>query len=293
MTLAELQKILRAADPRAVLVPPRILERIILDAHGIRGPARTVPHRKIHVVDRQTLFRYAEQADLDLEPDQLLPDTVILLARPPAERLSELERSNVLLTFWRRLFHATIHLALDAAAPGGDPLAGDAVRDRIDAIGRAEFEEVRAVLAQDHYLPPAATDRAVYVEFAAVFLETQYFAAGLLPAMFPGLRDPAGVGRLLRADVPADDLFARARLAEAPDPSAAESGSEETETESHERYWLLVRGAERASLAGNAVKAAILRTRAWRIAPAALAPETRDLALADLRRLTDRLATAL
>jgi len=50
-----------------------------------------VPHRMCFVVDRQTLFRYADQSDLDLEPDHLLPDTVILLIRPDAEELGDLE----------------------------------------------------------------------------------------------------------------------------------------------------------------------------------------------------------
>jgi hypothetical protein len=317
MTLAELQRALRAADPRAVLVPPRILERIIVEAYDLRGPSAGVPHRKCHVADRRTLFRHAEQADLDLEPDQLLPDTVILLARPPAEELGDLERSLALLKYWRLLFHASVHLALDrgpahfpgsAAAPGlaagGTAAGGDrdacgddrlspaALADRVAAVGRTEFEEVRAVLTQDHFLLPSATDRAVYVEFAAVYLETRHFAAALLPGLFPGLRDPAAVDAMLAADVDADALFARTRLAGAADPVAAgDTGADKAE--SHAQYWLLVRSAERASLAGNTVGAAVLRNKAWRIAPAAQSQETRDLALADMRRLAERLAAAL
>jgi hypothetical protein len=292
MTTAELQRTLRAADPRAVLVPQRILDRIILESQTLRGGPRTVPHRYCHIVDRQTLFRHAEQTDLDVAPDQLLPDTVILLARPPAEELSELERSNVLLKFWRLLFHAAVHLALSADAPNGDKLSGERLARRIDEIGQAEFEEIRAVLEQDHHLSHDADDRAVYVEFAAVFLETRQFSAGLLPGLFPGLTDLAAVERQLREDIDADALFAATRLQDAPDPFAA-SDLGADETESHERYWELVRGAERASLSGNAVRAAVFRTRAWHIAPAELAPETREQALADLRKLTDRLAAAL
>src|SRR5262245_48195504 len=113
MTPADLQRALAAADPRAVLVPPRALERVVQEAVGHRGPAWTVPHADCHVTDRRALFRHADQADLDLEPDRLLPDTVLLLARPPAEELGDLERPRALLRYWRLLFHASVHLALD------------------------------------------------------------------------------------------------------------------------------------------------------------------------------------
>src|SRR5436305_1186449 len=131
MRLAELQKALRAADPGAVLVSPRIMERIIQQTCDLRGLTWSVPHWKCYVVDRQTLFRHAEQADLDLEPDQLLPDTVILLARPPAEELSALERKIVLLKYWRRLFHASVHLALEGNKAGKQLSPGD-VHERVE-----------------------------------------------------------------------------------------------------------------------------------------------------------------
>src|SRR5262249_12858969 len=63
--------------------------------------------------------------------------------------------------------------------------------------------------------------------------------------------------------------------------------------ESLEAYWKLVRAAERAALAGNTVKAAIQRTRAARIAPAARTKPTRDEAENDIHKLTERLAAAL
>src|SRR3954454_17603817 len=221
MTLAALQRVLREADPRAVLVPARILERIIIEAHDLRGPALNIPHRKCQVVDRQTLFRHADQADLDLEPDQLLPDHVILLSRPVTDELSDLERSRVLLKFWRRLFHACVHIALEGEDRNVNPMSPERLRQRIAEIGQAEFEEIRTVLTQDHFIVPAASDRAVYAEFAAVYLETRYFAVDLLPGLFPGLRDRGRIDRLLADDVDADELFSKTRLKGAPDPVAA------------------------------------------------------------------------
>ena len=84
MTQANLQKALRAVDPAAVLVSPRILERVIRAECKLPNMYWNIPHSRSYVCDRQVLFRHAEQADLEVEPDQLLPETVILLARPPA-----------------------------------------------------------------------------------------------------------------------------------------------------------------------------------------------------------------
>jgi hypothetical protein len=288
MRVVELQKVLRAADPAAVLVSPRILERVIREAYDLPALYWHVPHWKSFVVDRQTLFRHAEQADLELEPDQLLPDTVILLARPPAEELGNLERKAALLKYWRHLFHARVHLAL--AAPGESGLTPEVVRQRVEEIGRTEFEEVRTVLAQEHYLPEKADDTTTYVEFAAVYLELRYFATGRLPNFFPGIRDFDRVDRLLARDVDSAALFARTRLVDAPDPVVV---ADTQADESHEAYWRLVRAAERAALSGDTVRAAILRTRAARIAPAALTDPTRAEADADMGRLTARLAVAL
>jgi hypothetical protein len=289
MRLAELQKALRAADPAAVLVSPRILERVIREVCALPGLYWNVPHARSYVVDRQLLFRHAEQADLELEPDQLLPDTVLLIARPDAEELSGPETKVLLLKYWRRLFHASVHLALGDHRPGGR-LTPEAVRERIALIGPTEFEEIRTVLVQDGYLPASADERSTYVEFAAVYLELRYFAANLLPNFFPGIRDFARVEQLLARDVDAAALFASTRLAGAPDP---EVRVDTRSDESQEAYWELVRSAERAALDGNTVRAAILRTRAARIAPAAQTVSTRAEAEADVRRLTARLAPAL
>ena len=189
MTLVELQKAFAGRwTAGAVLVPAGILEQIIHEACSMRGSIWSTPHKECFVVDRQTLFRHIElEAYLrPSRPDQLLPDTVILLARPPAEELSDLEAKQVLGKYWRRLFHASVHLTLDARqGESEDKLPPHRVRERLEEIGRAEFEEIRAVLTQDLFLLPESDDRDVYVEFAAVYLETRCFAPSVLPAMFP------------------------------------------------------------------------------------------------------------
>jgi hypothetical protein len=289
MTQADLQKALRAIDPAAVLVSSRILERVIREELQLPNLYWNIPHRKSYVCDRHVLFRHAEQADLELEPDQLLPDEVILLIRPDAEEMSNLERRPLLLKYWRRLFHSRLHVAL-GTSERGKTLTAEAIRARVEEIGRSEFEEIRQVLTQDNYLPPGADDAATYLEFAAVYLELRYFAANLLPNYFPGIRDFGRVEQLLSKDIDAADLFARTRLKDAPDPVLpADTRSEE----SQEAYWKLVRSAQSAANTNNLVKAAILRMRASRIAPAAQTMPTRLEAESDIARLSQRLAAAL
>src|SRR4051812_16521556 len=113
MTLTELQQALRAVEPATVLVPPRVLENIIRQVGNITGWMWHVPHRKSFIVDRQILFRHVEQEELALGPDQLLPPTVILLAWPEAEEQEDEENTPILLQYWQRLFHASVHLALE------------------------------------------------------------------------------------------------------------------------------------------------------------------------------------
>jgi hypothetical protein len=314
MKRADLQRALRAADEAAVLVSPRIIERIIQQIADLPALHWGVPHADCYVVDRQMLFRHAEQADLELEPDQLLPRTVILLARPHDDDLKNLEPGALLLMFWRRLFHASIHFHFEAPQPSDPvqqdlpphaiqatplgpgsripraPLTDEDVRVRVETIGRSEFDEIRSVLVHDNYLPANADDRAVYVEFVSVYLEHRYFAANLLDNFFPGLRDRARIDKLLAQDIDAAEIFRRTRLEGTSDPVMP---SDTRSDESHEYYWKLLRTAERATKTGNLVRAAILRTTASRVAPAALTESTRRQAEEDMRGLSRRLQAAL
>lgn len=289
MKLVELQQALRAVDSAAVLVAPRILERVIQQVLHLPSLSWKIPHRHCYVVDRHVLFRHVEAEELQLDPDQPLPPTLILLARPPLEELSSLERETSLLKYWRRLFHASVHRCLEIRFHEGKLTAAD-IAERIQEIGQTEFDEIRAVLVGEHFLLATADDRAVYTEFAAVYLDLRHFAINLLPVYFPGVRDFENIDRLLARDLDADKLFAKTRLAGAPDPVVRIDNSSD---ESPDHYWDLVRTAERAALAGNTVRAAILRTRAARVAPAALTPSTRGEAEAGLHQLVKRLQLAL
>ncbi|MBV9124853.1 MAG: hypothetical protein JO112_15975, partial [Planctomycetes bacterium] len=248
-----------------------------------------VPHRKCFVINRHLLFQYVEQDDLDLESNRLLPSRVILLARPDSENLANEDRETVLLKYWRRLFHANLHLNLERLIQEGS-LSPEDIRDRIEQIGQAEFEEIHLVLDQDHYLFPHADEQAVYIEFAAVFLEMHYFEANLLPVYFPGILDFERIYHLVAQDLDAEALFNQTRLSGAPTPANRPDNSLD---ESNDYYWRLVRSSERAIRQGNTIRAAITRMRAARVAPASLTQSTRGKAMADLERLTMRLQAAL
>jgi hypothetical protein len=289
MKLAELQQAVRAADPAAILVSPRVLNRLIQEVGKLPSFLWEVPHRRCFVLDRHVLFRHVEQEELELEPDRLLPQRVVLLALPNPETLASEKPEDTLLKYWRRLFHASLHLALEKNW-GEGLLSPEEIRKRIDEIGSAEFEEIRLVLTQDHYLASNADDQAVYIEFVSVYLELRYFAANLLPTYFPAIRDFQKIDRLLARDVDAGALFTQTRLAGAPDPVVRTDNQAD---ESNDYYWRLIRHCDRANRQGNTVRAAILRMRAARVAPASLTLSTRVGAEADLQRLTARLQVAL
>ena len=190
--------------------------------------------------------------------------------------------------YWRRLFHASVHLALEQRWKEGSlTLAG--VRQRVEEIGQTEYNEIRRVLLEDRWLVASAAEHTFWVEFAAVFLELRYFAKTLLPIYFPSL-DVGAVDELLRRDLDAAKLFEDTRLAGAPDPITP---TDTASDESHDFFYKLERSAERAAETGNLVRAAILRTRAARVAPANLTRSTRAEAEADMHRLAARLEPPL
>jgi hypothetical protein len=287
--LAELRDLVHTADPSAVLVTPRLLRRLVQDVAKLPILIWQVPHAHGFVVDREVLFRHVEQDELDLPPQKLLPPTVILLAQPSAEQLAAQSRETIIQEYWRRLFHANVHVELDRLRRDGVLTDADSAM-RIDKIGAVEFAEATRVLEQDHLLLRPGDASATYLEFVAVFLELRYFGSNLLATYFPGIRDLAAVEALVRQDLDADAIFARTRLGSAPNPVVR---IDPRSDESNDFYWRLIRSAERAGKSKNLVRAAILRTKAARVAPAALTAGTRRAAEDHLKQLTHRLQQAL
>jgi hypothetical protein len=312
LSAADLDQAVRSVDPAALLVPPRILRRVIKHDAGIGGIGLRVPHRKTYVIAREALLAIVDRSELDLPPNTELPQTVILIGRPSVEALAELSAEEALVKFWRQLFHARVHLALGASVAEGR-LNAIEVKNRIARIGETQFEEIRTVLRQEDYLLPPKDDLTVYVEFAAVYLELRYFVPSLLRSYFPGLEDLYQVDDVLKRDVDGPALLAVTRLPGAPTPNWQADGAHAEHfsfvdpmhelqrpprrlpagKRSDRVVAALLAKADRVERVGNLVRAAILRTRAARYAGPEVAQAAREEARGELDRLARRLQAAL
>ncbi len=272
LTPQTLDRLLTDADPAVVLISPRILRRVIKRSRKVRGALGQVPHRKTLVVSRERLLDSVARWELEVEPGRQLPDTVILLERPSLDRLREMEPEEALVRWWRLLFHASVHRALESP-PTAVRLDQAAVRRRIDSIGQTAFDEIRAVLAGEKLLFERRSERDEYVEFAALFLELIAFAPQHLRRYFPDLADRSEeILRALSEDVDWQALFQSTRPAGAPDPLTVTEGEVQRPPRAPRRRRReggdvrrsdkLVARAERKELAGNLVRGAILRQRA-------------------------------
>ncbi len=215
-----------AADPAALLVPPRVLRRVIKRDAGLTGPGLQVPHRKSYVIGRDALLKIANRVDLGLRPDRDLPDTLFLFPLPDPAKLRAQPPGATLLKYWRLLFHARVHQAVSRSL-GDGPAAEAVIRRRIRLIGQTEADEIRAVLRQENFLLHSHDTRSIYEEFVAVFLDLHCFDPQRLPAYFPAIGDLAAVYRILDADVHAAGLFAATRLAGAAEPATTSRPAEE------------------------------------------------------------------
>jgi hypothetical protein len=306
LTSDELQRILTRVEPAALLVPPRILRRVIKGDRGVRGPGLQVPHRKSYFIERERLLRIADRDELGIEAGRELPPMLILLPRPDRQRLAARGREAMLLKYWRLLFHARIHLALQAGSAGGG------LRQRIQRIGLTEFDEAAAVLRQEHFLLPPGDSHTIYEEFAAVYLELRHFDPHLLPVYFPACLRRETIEAALAEDVDADALFAATRLEGAPDPTPAPAMDEEDSlsrrasndadaaasgplrvSDVPRAYRRLLRRADKASKRGNLVRAAIFRMRAVSLAPPGQVNPTRAAAQREMEQFSRRLQKAL
>ena len=206
----ELQGVVRRVEPAALLVPARILRRVIKKHKGLGGLGLGVPHHKSHIIDRDTLLKIATPSELHLADGESLPERVLLMPRPE----QVLPGPALLLRYWRQLFHEEVHRAF-----GQLRLDGNAIQSRLHRIGAVPFEEIRDVLRQENLLFAPDDPAAVYEEFAAVFLELRHFEPKRVDDYFPALVDADDVAKLLSEDVDSEEIFRQTRLDGAPDPA--------------------------------------------------------------------------
>src|SRR6516162_336178 len=116
---AQLEQALLAVDPAACLAPARIMRRIIKADRRLVGLGLRVPHVKSYVIARDALLKLATRDELGVAAGRDLPETVVLLVRPESDKLAALSGEEALVLYWRLLFHARVHTALDARLAEG------------------------------------------------------------------------------------------------------------------------------------------------------------------------------
>src|SRR5579862_1502844 len=99
--LSELERLLKAAEPTALLVPARVLRRVIKQDRGLGGIGLLVPHRKSYVIAREAMLAIADRDELGIAPNYVLPAKLILLVRPEPDRLGKLKTEQTLVKYWR------------------------------------------------------------------------------------------------------------------------------------------------------------------------------------------------
>jgi hypothetical protein len=300
---AELQKLLIDVDPGALLMPPRLLRRVIKQDRAIGGVGLQVPHRKSYTIGREALLPIVDRSELGVSEDWPLPAQVVLLACPETW-LATHTREQALVRFWRLLFHARIDLAIQNMISDGR-LTESRIREIIHRIGTVEVEEAVRVIRAENFLLPPADLRVCFTEFVSLFFELRYFARPLLPTYFPATEDLGRLEAILAEVVDPAPLHAATRLAGAPEPVVHAHDDHEPADERGEKLpppagmpsaaycQKLLAQAERAGQRGNAVRSAILRLRAADVAPPELLDSAHEGALSDLERLISRLQAAL
>src|SRR5947209_3213037 len=109
---ADLQKLLTDVDPGALLLSPRLLRRVIKQDRDMGGVGLQVPHRKTYSIGREALLAIADRAELGVSQERQLPDHLVLLACPESW-LACHSQEQILVRFWRLLFHVRIDLAIE------------------------------------------------------------------------------------------------------------------------------------------------------------------------------------
>ncbi len=303
--LAAVQAAVRAAEPAALFIEPRILRRVIKQDRRLAGIGLHVPHGHVYVIERERLLVIVERSELDLSPAAELPPWVILLPRPEEDDpLLGRSPEQALLWYWRQLFHARVHIEIEGRLAENRLDQAD-IRERVRELGATEFAEVRQVLTRDDLIPPTHTEAAAWVEFAAVACELRYFAAADRALYFPALRDWGRVDELLGRDVRHEVLYRETRPEGVPDEIALPRGTVEDDgefdvveppppdaTPSPARCTRLQNQAQRAARVGNQVKAAVLRMRAAEHARPEQQAGVRAEAEDELRGLARRLQAA-
>jgi hypothetical protein len=296
---ADLERTLRAVDPGVMLLPTKLLCRILRKERHWRGLLFRVPHQRNHPIARSRL----EEILLELEeamPAGTWPESLILLKAepPPLPDLSEAGRKQFLLTyFWRQLFHAHLHRDYAKRATGD-------VAERIDRLEETLWEEAKVALKQERLLLPPVTDASTYEEFVAYFWELKYFAPHLLPLALPSMTEQAALEKMLAEEVDAAGLLERTRPEGVTEPLAWQQELRHAALASPRHHESKAQAnpamaeklgtqADEAFAQGNLVRAMRLRRRKADFAAPGEAEQAVQAAERDLQHLAQRLTKVL
>ena len=214
--LPELEQAIHAVDPRALLVPQRILRRVIKQHAGIAGIGLRVPHRKTYILSRQDLLAIVEPPELDRSGRSCWP---IRSSCWPARRRRRSPRSRPTRcgssiggccftpgSIWRSSSRwPTSGSGRKVRGSGSPSWAKPSLPRFARCCGRKIFCCRRATTVR----PTSSSRPSIW--------NCGYFARHLLPAYFPELRDIGRVDDIVGQDLDAAGLLAATRPPGAPD----------------------------------------------------------------------------
>lgn len=267
-----IEQALRASVPEAVFASPRVVRRIIRADLELPLLWARVPHRDSIALAPERLLELAD--DVWAMPP-VLPETILLIARPDRDRFTASNGAELLREYWRLLYHGCLDIAARKAVASRAATGRDLVA-LVDRIGGAAVEEATAVLAHEGLLRDRRSTREAVAEFIATYLELDAFAPELVPIWFPAVDDHVAITKVFADMVQPRDLLVRTRpgsLADhVPRPSQAVSLRRRPGRSSMPgrlaRFTTrsLRRRAAVAARRGNDVRAALLECRLGQLA---------------------------
>ncbi len=298
---------LQQTDPRVLLIPARVLQRVVRFDRRLSTLDLSVPHADCYFISRERLVDFTTRYEYQLQLDRDLPTTLILLPLPEEDELNEAALGKLLRRYWRLLFHVRVHLEYRELS-NLHKLDADRLLERLCGLGPIPFAEARQVLQREEMLLPPTGYLSMYTEFAATFLELWYFARQELSAYFPAVSEPSKIAQMLSADFDHLGLYKATRPDGSPDAAEALSddlavppahlvratnAADASETSNLNLYRRCVARSIRMDAIGHYAKAAVVRQRAVRVAPVAQQSEAATGARDSIVRFAERLADVL
>ena len=302
-TDTELQAILRKQDDAVVVLPRRIFRRVVWQHRGGNNLGFHLLKQRSYILSREELRTNLDDVEANEYQVTHLPGRVILLSGD-VEEVDDRSRRLTLKEYWRELFRCRLRITLEDHFACCDELE-PTVQKKIEAIGRSEFAEIEFVVNQENPLARKRSQLESYILFVTQFFELQKFAPHQLSIFFPGLKvrstELPELAEIFAQDVDAEAIFQKTRPDGQPNPNAEDSVritdtgrfkeklKPLTEADREKQHQQLQEAEEK----NNHVRAAIIFTRLANQADTEESTKLFDKARGHLRKLADRLQSAL